>query len=110
MFQNGDILVVHLVSGQEIVTRLLEQEEGGLLIEAPTYLMTRDDPKGGGISVGFSHYLTCGDVLPPLKRLLLPYHAIVLPRKAPEKIAEGYVRATSGIEIARTMPSIVQRA
>lgn len=109
MFQDGDIIILHLVSGQEIVAKLAAQEEGGFIIEAPTYLMVREDKQTGKVSVGYSHYLTCGDVLPPLAKMLMPYHAIVLPRQAPDQIAQGYIRATSAIQIARNLPGIVQR-
>lgn len=109
MFQDGDIIILHLVSGQEVVAKLLAQEEGGLIIEAPTYLMVREDRKSGETQVGYSHYLTCSDVLPPLGKMLMPYHAIVLPRKAPNSIAQGYIRATSGIQIAQTLPPTIQR-
>jgi len=109
MFDDGDILILHLTSGQDLVAKLVGQEEGGLLIEAPTYLMVREDKKTGDISVGYSRYLTCGDVLPPITHMLMPYHAIVLPRKAPERIAQGYIRATSGIQIAKTLPPAIQR-
>lgn len=109
MFDDGDVLILHLTSGQDLVAKLVAQEEGGFVIEAPTYLMVREGTNKGDISVGYSHYLTCGDVLPPVERMLMPYHAIVLPRKAPERIAQGYIRATSGIQIAKAIPSILTR-
>jgi hypothetical protein len=110
MFDDGDVIIIHLTSGQDLVAKLIAQEEGGLIIEAPTYLMVREDKNKGDIAVGYAHYLTCGDVLPPVERMLMPYHAIVLPRKAPERIAQGYIRATSGIQIATAMPSLLSRS
>lgn len=109
MFDDGDVIIVHLTSGQEVVAKLVAQEDGGLIIEAPTYLMVREDSKSGNVTVGYAHYLTCGDVLPPLGKMLMPYHAIILPRKAPERIAQGYIRATSSIQIAQSLPPIIQR-
>lgn len=112
MFEDGDIIILHLTSGQDVVAKLVAQEEGGLLIEAPTYLMVREDKQSanGSVNVGFGHYLTCGDVLPQVGKMLMPYHAMVLPRKAPGRIAQGYTRATSGIQIAQTLPQIIHRA
>jgi hypothetical protein len=110
MFENGDVIILHLISGQEVVAKLVAQEEGGFILEAPTYLMVREDKQSREVSVGYAHYLTCGDVLPPLGKMLMPYHAIILPRKAPERIAQGYIRATCSIQIAHTIPSIIQHA
>ena len=109
MLEDGDVLILHLVGGQDIVAKLVAQEEGGLLIEAPVYLIVRQGKNQGDISVGYSHYLTCGDILQPLAKMLMPYHAIILPRKAPDRIAQGYFRATSNIQIAKTLPPILTR-
>jgi hypothetical protein len=86
MFDDGDVIIIHLTSGQDLVAKLIAQEEGGLIIEAPTYLMVREDKNKGDIAVGYAHYLT------------------------PERIAQVYIRATSGIQIATAMPSLLSRS
>jgi hypothetical protein len=109
MFEEGDILVIHLVNGQDVVAKLKSSEADGLLIETPTYLMMKQGKNPGDVAVGFSHYLTHGDIFPQVGTMLMPYHAIILPRVAPQNIAQGYVRATTGIQIAKTVPSVLQR-
>lgn len=102
----GDIVVLHLMSGSNVIAKIVGENEGGLIVSRPCDIVPRQEAKDGPVKIGFSPFLTIAGSMPALEQCAIPYAAILLPRLAPKKLADGYVHATSGIQVASSLQGV----
>lgn len=106
----GDVIIVHLTSGQTIVGRgatATTSAEEGLLLDKPYELMGGQRPDGS-LGFGMQPYLAMGGLLPAFEHFCFEWPNIVIARECPLQITNAYLQLSSGIEIARTVPETGQ--
>lgn len=92
----------HLVSGQVMIAEFTLTEDGVFDLTRPLDVMVQQHPQG--VAVGFVPHATMGGVLPAREQRQLPNEAVMYVDEVPQQILDGYLQATSKIQIAHNMP------
>lgn len=101
---NGDVLILHLINGMNVIGKLNEHNDSGIQLTRPCDLIGREGPQGK-VQLGFAPVFTIGGALPPLETFAYEHGIIMFSRAAPQQIADGYLEATTGLRLARGAPA-----
>jgi hypothetical protein len=105
--KTGEVIIVHLTNGQTIVGRgapNIDSVEDGLLLDSPHELIGGQRPDGT-LGFGMQPYLSMGGLLPAFERFAFEWDNIVTARECPEQIQRAFLELTSGLQIAKTLPT-----
>lgn len=105
---DGDIVILHLMNGTSVVTRVDAQDEDGFTCYRPTQLVgIPPQQQGQAPQFALIPFLIEGGVLPPLEQILLGYDAVLLPRPCPAPVEEQYRNLTGMVAVVKNSSLIV---
>jgi hypothetical protein len=88
-----------MADGKTVIARVSYDGPDGLKLNRPCELLVRVDRAGKKI-IDFAPYLSILGTLPPIEEMDIMRRHVILKRAAPPDIADGYVTAVSGIQLA----------
>lgn len=96
-FEASDIIAMRIVGGEEVIGRFISQNDAVVKLAKPLVLVAQ--PQG----IGMTQYLMMGDMT---KDFSFNKATIVTMQKANKQAADNYIRGTTGIQPASTVPPI----
>ncbi len=87
----GEIITIKLISGEELIGKLIEETSEGLKLSKPVVLSA--SPQG----VGMIPYLF---TVNPNKEVVVNSHAIITKAVCDKQFADQYIQGTTGIKLA----------
>ena len=96
-FQATDIIVMRITGGDEVIARFVSQDEKGIKVSKPLALTVTQQ------GLGMSQYLMMGDMT---KDFTFNKTAIITVQKANKQAADNYIKGTTGIQPASTVPPL----
>lgn len=90
-YQEGDIVVFKIISGEEIVGKFVEEKDAGFVISKPCTVI----PSQQGL--GLMQSLMCADIN---INVTLNKSAVIMSSPVIKDIENHYIRTTTGIETA----------
>ena len=96
-YKTNDIVAIRISGGDEVIAKFIEQDPNTITVSKPLALtMTQQ-------GVGMTQYLMMGDMT---KDFTFNKTAIITVQKANKQAADNYIKGTTGIQPASTVPPL----
>ena len=96
-FQAADIIVMRISGGDEVIARYVSQDDKGIKVAKPLALTVTQQ------GLGMTQYLMMGDMQ---KDFTFNKNTIIVAQKANKAAADNYLKGTSGIQPASSVPPL----
>jgi hypothetical protein len=97
------VALLHMADGKTVIARVSYDGPDGLKLNRPCELLVSLERGTGRKQIDFAPYLSILNTLPPIEEMDIMRRHVILKRAAPPDIADGYVSAVSGIQLAKSL-------
>ena len=96
--QPNDVVTIKLTTGEELITRLVEQNNGKTVISKPMVVNLAQDPRTGCVGIQMlPYFLLTGN---PAAKLTLDDKNILVMTLSNDQAKNSYTQSSSGIAVA----------